>query len=208
VPVSPSLDVQKEIKIDAWINVQEFTNATYNNVIVKCTRTDATWQNTTRIVGLAIRGAGIPEDGVSVPQGSLSGFLLTDAGVFNEIVTEQPVIPLNQWLHVTFTRSVDGMHLYVNGYEQAVKVIHGVQNPVGNIMNGSEIWLGHDAKVTLDEVSISDLSPNLEVSEAAIDIGPNLLIAIIVVSVVFALAWLLRRALQLMVFRSKTLTGD
>ena len=203
IPISPSLNIQKEIKIDAWINVQEFTNATYNNILVKCTRTDASWQNTTRIVGLAIRGAGTPEDGIAVPQGTLSGFLLTDASVFNEVVTAQPLITLNHWTHVTFTRTVTGMHLYVNGHEETVKAIHGVQNPTGSIMNGTEIWLGHDSKVTLDEVSISDLAPLTQTTLDSIDIGPNLLVAAVVVSVIFATAWILRRAIQMIVFRSK-----
>jgi hypothetical protein len=203
VPISPGLNIQKEIKIEAWINVQDFTNATYNNILVKCTRTDASWQNTTRIVGLAIRGAGTPEDDTAVPAGSLSGFLLTDAGIFNEVVTAQPVIVLNQWTHVTFTRTAAGMHLYVNGHEETVKAIHGVQNPTGSIMNGTEIWLGHDAKITLDEVGISDLAPLTQTALDAIDIGPNLLVAVVVVSVIFATAWILRRTIQMIVFRSK-----
>jgi hypothetical protein len=94
------------------------------------------------------------------------------------------------------------MHLYVNGYEQTVKAIHGTQNPQGSICNGTEVYFGHDSKVIIDEVKISDLG-QVEVSEAAIDIGPNLMIVIIVVSAIFAIAWLLRRAIQLMMFRLK-----
>ena len=39
IPVSLSLDVPAEIKIEAWINVKGFKNVTYNNIVVKATRT-------------------------------------------------------------------------------------------------------------------------------------------------------------------------
>jgi hypothetical protein len=202
IPISPGLDIQKEIRIEAWISVQDFTNATYNNIVVKCTRSDAQWQNITRIVGLALRGGSI-ENRLLVPEGTLSGFVYTDEEGFNEIVTTEPVITLNQWIHIAFERTTSGLHLYVNGYEKAIKVIQGVQNPEGSILNGTEFYFGHDSKVTIDEVKIRNLSPDLETTEAAIDIGPNLLIAVIAVSTIFAVAWLLRRALQMVVFRSK-----
>jgi hypothetical protein len=202
IPISPSLDIQKEIKIEAWINAQGFTNAAYNNIVVKCTRSDPGWQNITRIVGLAVRANSSEKDS-SKPQGVLSGFVLTDTGGFNEIETTEPVISLDQWTHVAFTRTATGMHLYVNGYEKNVNAIHGVQNPTGAILNGSEIYFGHDAEVTMDEVRISNLAPELQAVSAEIDIGPNLLIAVIVVAVVFAAAWFLRRAIQMWVIRSK-----
>ncbi len=202
IPISPGLDIQKEIKIEAWINLQDFTNATYNNVVVKCTRPDASWQNITRVVGLAVR-AGVPEEGSVVPRGALSGFVLTDSGGFNEIVTTEPVVKLGEWMHVKFERASTGMHLYVNGYEKAVRVIHGAQNPPGNIVNGTEIYLGHDAKVTIDEVHLSNLAPDTQVAASAIDIGPNLLIAVVAVSLIFAAAWLMRRAIQMWVLRTK-----
>jgi hypothetical protein len=203
IPISPSLDIQKEIKIEAWINAQGFTNAAYNNIVVKCTRSDPSWQNITRIVGLAARASSSEKDS-SKPQGVLSGFVLTDTGGFNEIETAEPVISLDQWTHVAFTRTATGMHLYVNGYEKNVKAIHGVQNPTGAILNGSEIYFGHDAKLIIDEVRISNLAPELQTVSAEIDIGPNLLIAVIVISVVFAAAWFLRRAIQMWVIRSKS----
>ncbi len=202
IPISPNLDTQKEIKLEAWINVQAFTNATYNNIVVKCTRSDPSWQNITRVVGLAVR-AGIPEDGISVPQGALSGFVLTDTGGANEIVTTEPVISFNEWTHVAFTRSSTGMHLYVNGYEKEVKAIHGVQNPTGSIMNGTEFYFGHDSKAIIDEIRISNLAPESQTASAGIDIGPNMTIAVIVVAVVFAAAWLLRRAIQMWAIRTK-----
>ena len=200
IPVSSNLDVQKYIDISAWINVPGYKNATYNNILVKCNHPDqaCAWQNTTRILGLAIR-AGMPENGVV--QGAISGFVLTDSGGFNEIVTTQPV-PLNQWVEVEFTRDSTGMHLYVNGYEQSVNVVQGVQNPQGNIVNGTEYYIGHDGLATIQDVKIIDLDPP-QVTESAFDIGPNIMILVIVVAMTFAVAWVLRRVIQLWLIRPK-----
>ncbi len=204
IPVSTSLDIQKEIKIEAWINVQGFKNVTYNNIVVKCTRTDASSENVTRIYGIAVK-AGLPQNGYTVPAGALSGYVFTDTGGFNEIVTTEPVVPLNEWIHVTFKRDLaTGMHLYVNGVEQTVKAIYGTQNPTGSMINGTELYFGHDAMVTMDEVRISDLAPESQTVTAQIDIGPNLLAAIIAVALIFATAWLLRRAIQMWTIRSKS----
>jgi hypothetical protein len=71
------------------------------------------------------------------------------------------------------------------------------------MINGTELYFGHDAEVTIDEVRISNLTPGSQTVAAQIDIGPNLLIAVIVVSVVFAAAWLLRRTVQMWVIRSR-----
>ena len=200
IPVSPNLDVQKYIDISTWINAPGYKNATYNNILVKCNHPDqaCAWQNTTRILGLAIR-AGMPENGVV--QGAISGFVLTDSGGFNEIVTTQPV-PLNQWVEVEFTRDSTGMHLCVNGYEQSVNVVQGVQNPQGNIVNGTEYYIGHDGLATIQDVKIIDLDPP-QVTEAAFDIGPNIMILVIVVAMTFAVAWVLRRVIQLWLIRPK-----
>jgi hypothetical protein len=202
IPISPSLDVQEEIKIEAWINVQDYTNATYNNIVVKCTRPDASWQNISRIVGLAIR-SGSPTDQLTAPKGTLSGFIRTDTEGANEIVTTEPVIILNEWTHVALTRTSTGMHLYVNGYEKAVRTIQGTQNPKGSIVNGTELYFGHDSQVTIDEIHISNLAPETKATLAQIDIGPNLLVAVVAVATIFAAAWLLRRAIQMWVLRSK-----
>jgi hypothetical protein len=203
IPISTSLDVLKEIEIEAWINVHGFKNVTYNNIVVKCTRTDASWQNATRVYGIDVK-AGLPQNGYTVPAGALSGYVLTDTGGFNEIVTTEPVVPLNEWIHVAFTRSLaTGMHIYVNGVEQSVKAIYGTQNPMGSIINGTEVYFGHDAEVTIDEIRISNLAPESQAVTAQIDIGPNLLAAIIVVAAIFATAWLLRRAIQMWVVRSR-----
>jgi hypothetical protein len=204
IPISTSLDVQEEIRIEAWINVQAFKSVTYNNIVVKCTRTDATSQNTTRIYGLAVK-AGLSQNGYTVREGALSGCVFTDAAGFNEIVTTEPVVSLNEWVHVAFTRSLStGMHLYVNGVEKSVKALYGVQNPKGSIVNGTELYFGHDAEVTMDEVKISNLAPESGAVLAQIDIGPNMLVAVVVVSLIFALAWLLRRAIQMWGIRSKS----
>jgi hypothetical protein len=202
IPISTSLDIQKEVKIEAWINIQGFKNATYNNIVVKCSRIDGTSENVTRIYGIAVK-AGIPENGYTVPKGALSGYVFTDTGGFNEIVTTEPV-PLNEWIHVAFTRSLDtGMHIYVNGAEQDAKTIYGTQNPTGSMIEGTELYFGHDSEVTMDEVVISDLAPESQTVAAQIDIGPNMLVAVIVVSSIFAAAWLLRRAIQMWVIRSR-----
>jgi hypothetical protein len=203
IPISTSLDVPEELKIEAWINVSGFKNVTYNNIIVKCTRSDPSWENVTRVYGIAVK-AGISENGQAVSIGALSGYIYTDAGGFNEIVTTEQVVPLNEWIHVAFIRSLaTGMHLYVNGYEKEAKAIHGVQKPDGSIINGTDVYFGHDSKVTIDEVRVSNLDPESQIVAAQIDIGPNLLAAVIVVAVIFAAAWLLRRALQLWLIRSR-----
>ena len=156
--------------------------------------------NTTRVLGISIR-ASTPENGEQYVDGALSGYVLTDAGGFNEIVTTQPV-PLNQWIQVEFTRTSTGMHLYINGYEQNVNVLHGVQNPQGNITNGTEIYFGHDSYVTIDDVRMIDLSLP-QAAQNSFDIGPNIMIVVVAVSVIFAVAWLLRRLIQLWLIRPK-----
>ncbi len=204
MPISQNLKIQNEIKLDAWVNVQEFTNATYNSVIVFCTRDDASWYSIKRVAGLAIRGLGF-EDGVSVAAGCLSGFLRTASDEFNEVVTTEPVIPIGEWVHVAFTRTASGLHLYVDGQEQDVTAIHGKQKPVGKIMNGTEVYFGHDAKMKMDEASIIDLAPEVEDEMLmAIDIGPNIAIVVVSVALIFAVAWLLRRAIQMRVIHSRS----
>lgn len=200
IPVSPNLDIQKFFNVQAWIRVPDLKDATYNNIVVKANHPDqaCAWQNTTRVLGLSLR-AGTPENGEQYEQGALSGYLLTESGT-NEIVTTQS-IPMNQWIQVEFARTVTGMHLYINGAEQTVNVLRGTQNPQGSIINGTELYFGHDSYATIDDVKIQDLSP--PVAEDSFDIGPNMVIVIIAVSVIFAVAWLLRRAIQLWIIRPK-----
>ncbi len=72
-------------------------------------------------------------------------------------------------------------------------------------MNGTEIYFGHDAKLTMDEVSMTDLAPEVENQMlASIDIGPNLMIVVVAVALIFAVAWLLRRAIQMRVIHSRS----
>jgi hypothetical protein len=198
ISISPNLDIQKYVQAEAWINVSGFKNVTYNNIVVKCNHPDqaCAWQNTTRVLGLSLR-AGPSKDGAV--EGALSGYILTDSGEANEIVTTQP-IPTNQWVDVVFARTPTGMYLYFNGEEQAVTVVQGVQNPKGNIMSGTEFYFGHDGLATIDDVSITDLG---SVYDNAFDIGNNMVIVIIAVSLTFAVAWLLRRAIQLWIIRPK-----
>lgn len=204
IPISTSLDIQNEIKIEAWIKVHELKNVTYNNIVIKCTRTDASTENVTRVYGIAVK-AGLPQNNHAIAAGALSGYVYTDTDGFNEIVTTGPVVPLNEWIHVAFKRDLaTGMHLYVNGVEQPVKAIYGMQNPKGKIINGTEVYFGHDAVVTIDEIQISDLAPETQTVTAQVDIGPNLLIAVIAVSVIFAVAWILRRAIQMWMIHSKS----
>lgn len=153
VLASPSLNIVDELTIEAWIYVEEFKNVAYSNLVVECERTPDKYPN--RILGFAYNGE--PPQNISSPQlGALRGFMLTDDGVFNEVVTTNGVIALNQWYHVKFVRNInDGMHIYVNGVEQDIAVSSGVQNPVGTISKGSEFYIGHDAVCILDEVSIS-----------------------------------------------------
>jgi len=201
--VSTSLDVQQDIKVEAWINVQAFKEVTYNNIVVKCSRTDASSENTTRVYSLAVK-AGLTQNGHSVAVGALSGCVFTDTAGFNEIVTRSSVVPLNQWVHVAFVRSLaTGMHLYVNGVEQSVEPIYGSQNPSGKIINGTEVYFGHDSEVTIDEVQITDLAPKSEVLTSEVDIGPNMMLALIAVTVIMAVAMVLRRAIQMWAIRGK-----
>jgi hypothetical protein len=97
-----------------------------------------------------------PQNTSSPVVGALRAYVFTKNEGFNEISTTQPV-PLNQWIHVIFTRSMStGMHIDINGKEQAVTVTSGVANPSGPIMRQNEIYVGHDAVCTIDELKISN----------------------------------------------------
>jgi branched-subunit amino acid transport protein AzlD len=98
-----------------------------------------------------------PEDSTSPPIGALRGYVVTDTEGLNEIVTAEPVIYLHEWTHVVFIRSLtSGMHLYVNGNEEGVRVTEGTQNPTGNIKRSTYLYIGHDSNATIDELSISN----------------------------------------------------
>jgi hypothetical protein len=202
VPFSSSLYAPDDVSLEAWIYVKVFKEVDYNNIIVIAYRSGLEWQTTTRICGMAITPSQDPL------RGFLRGYVYTDRDHFNEIITTKPVIPIGKWVHVAFVRSVStGMHLYINGEETEVNVIYGVRNPRGKILMGTEIYFGHDAEVIIDEPRVSDaaLKPTqflltntmeLIASRTEIDVGPNLLLAITIVAVAFAAAWLLRRVIQ------------
>ena len=156
VRVAPSLETSSELTIDVWINVQSFKEeVAYNNILVECVRT--TDALPTRTLGIAINGES-PQNASSPPIGALRAYLLTKNEAFNEIVTKESVVPLNQWIHVVFTRSLtSGMHLYVDGQEQEVNVTAGVANPSGSVTRQNEIYIGHDAICTIDELQISNM---------------------------------------------------
>jgi parallel beta-helix repeat protein len=155
VPPSLSLEIPGEATLDAWINVQSFKDGVaYNNIFVECARTiNAT---PTRTFGLAINGEA-PKNASSPQVGALRGYVFTNNGVFNEIVTKEPVVAFNNWIHVVFTRSLaTGMHIYVNGQEQTIYTTYGEANPTGVISRQNEIYIGHDSISTIDELKISN----------------------------------------------------
>lgn len=151
VPASPSLTISGEFTVDVWVNVQAYKDIPYNNIIVEAHRTTASLP--TRTFGLAINGEE-PQNSSAPPVGALRGDILTADGL-SEIVTTQPVVELNQWMHIVFTRSLTtGMHIYVNGVEQPVRVISGVSNPQGATIRQTETYIGHDSISTIDELKI------------------------------------------------------
>ena len=156
VPPSPSLEIREEITIDAWVFFKEFKNVTYSNILIQSLREAIDYPN--RIVGLAVNGME-PENSSSPVVGALRGYVVTDTEGFNEIVTTETVIPLREWTHVAFTRSLtSGMHLYVNGEEKAVMVTEGKQNPTGTISRSAALYIGHDSNTIIDELSISSVA--------------------------------------------------
>jgi hypothetical protein len=152
VPPSPSMLTPKDVTIDAWVNMQGFKNVTYSNIIVEAQRSNAALPQ--RTLGLAVNGMA-PQNSSCPAIGSIRGFVTTQSGL-NEIDTTT-TIPLNQWVHVVFTRSAtDGMHIYVDGKEQPVKVFSGSANPQGSILPQTEVYIGHDAIINIDSLQVSN----------------------------------------------------
>jgi hypothetical protein len=155
VAPSSTLDIQGEVTVDAWVNVEQFKNVEYNVVFTESVRTTDTYP--LRDWGLAINGVAAQNSSQPV-LGALRGFMLGSNGVFNEIDTTTS-IPLGQWVHVVFVRSLtSGMHIYVNGVEQNVVVFSGDQNPSGQIVRGTECYIGHDSFTTIDNLSVSNIA--------------------------------------------------
>jgi hypothetical protein len=154
VPPSPSLQTPQDVTIDAWVNVRQIKDVSYNNILVECLRTTASLP--ARTLGIAINGE-TPQNSSSPPIAALRGCVMTQNGVLNEIDTINPV-PLNQSIHVVFTRSLtSGMHIYVDGVEQKVQVSSGVANPSGSIMTQNELYIGHDSITNVDELHVSNM---------------------------------------------------
>jgi hypothetical protein len=155
VPPSPSIETLDELTIDAWVNVQSIKNATYNNIFVEACRTTAAVP--IRTLGFAVNGEA-PQNDSSPPLGALRACVYTTSAGFNEIDTVDP-IPLNQWVHVVFTRSaITGMHIYVDEKEMAVRVSAGVDNPSGLIQRQTETYIGHDADIIIDNLMVSNFA--------------------------------------------------
>ena len=153
LPPSPSIETPNEVAIDAWINIQSIKNATYNNIFVEACRTTAAVP--IRTLGFAVNGE-TPSNESSPPLGALRACVYTTSGGFNEIDTIDSV-PLNQWVHVVFTRSdTTGMHIYIDGKEMAVRVAVGTINPSGLIQRQTETYIGHDAEITIDNLTVSN----------------------------------------------------
>jgi nitrous oxidase accessory protein NosD len=155
VPASPSLEILSEITIDAWIKVDQLNDIEYNNIVVQSVREGISYP--TRILGLAVNGK--PPESGTILEGALRGYVVTESNGLNEIVTKNFVVEYNEWIHVTFTRSLDnGMQIFVNGKNQEVIVTSGKQNPSGNIRRPTYLYIGHDSKMAIDELIMYNTS--------------------------------------------------
>jgi parallel beta-helix repeat protein len=149
---SPSMEISGELTVDVWVKVQDYKEIPYNNIIVEARRGPESYPN--RTFGVAINGEA-PQNSSAAEIGAIRAYVRTDEGL-NEIVTTQPAIELDTWTHILFTRSLQtGMHIYVNGQEQEVKVTSGTQNPQGATLRQTETYIGHDAICTIDELKLS-----------------------------------------------------
>ena len=153
VNTSPTLETPNDVTIDAWINIPTIKNVSYNNILIEAVRTPTTVYPV-RTLGVAINGE-TPSNASSPLLGALRAYVATSSGL-NEIDTKQ-VLSFNTWVHVVFVRSTTtGMHLYVNGKEQAVTVAAGTVNPIGPILKTTDIYIGHDSMTEIDQLQISN----------------------------------------------------
>jgi parallel beta-helix repeat protein len=161
VHTSATLQTQNEVTIDAWVNVPEIKNVSYNNILIEAVRTPTTVYPV-RTLGLAVNGEA-PQNASSSPLGALRGYVATSSGL-NEIDTTK-ALPFNTWVHVVFVRSLTtGMHLYVDGKEQTVTVSAGSVNPTGAILQPTDIYIGHDSQTEIDQLQITNSSQPLDPS--------------------------------------------
>jgi hypothetical protein len=152
---SPSLDMSDAISIDVWIKVTMWENTTYNNILVQTA--SSLNEFASRVYGLALNGMS-PGNATSGPLGAVCGYVCTASG-YNEIVTLTSAVQFSQWTHIVFTRSLTmGMHIYVNNVEQPVMVTSGSKNPVGNLVKGNLLYLGHDFGGDIDELKVSNIA--------------------------------------------------
>ena len=153
VLLSPSMEISGEVTVDVWINVQDYKEIPYNNIIVDARRGPESYPN--RTFGVALNGEP-PQNSSSAEVGAIRGYILTSEGL-NEIVTTHSAIELDKWTHIVFTRSLQtGMHIYVDGQEQEITVTNGTQNPQGATLRQTETYIGHDAICTIDELKLSN----------------------------------------------------
>jgi parallel beta-helix repeat protein len=152
VQPSPSLEVPNGVTVDVWVNIPEIKLVPYDNILIEALRTTASLP--TRTFGVAVNGEA-PINDTSPPLGALRAYVRTTEG-FSEIDTKD-ALPLNTWVHVVFVRSTTtGMHLYVDGKEQAVTVAAGTANPAGPIQKATDIYIGHDSITEIDQLQISN----------------------------------------------------
>ena len=153
VHTSSTLETPNEVTVDAWVNVPSIKNVSYNNILIEAVRTPTTVYPI-RTLGVAVNGEA-PSNTSSPPLGALRAYVATSSG-FNEIDTKQ-ALPYNTWVHVVFIRSTTtGMHIYVDGKEQAVTVAAGTANPTGPIQKPTDIYIGHDSMTEIDQLQISN----------------------------------------------------
>jgi len=184
-PILPLLEISDESTLDVWINVQDYKNVRYNNILVECERTRASLPN--RTFGLAINGESTTDD-ANIPQGALIAYVTTEDGTLNEIVTSESVVTLNEWMHVVFTRSLStGMHIFVDGEEQKITVTSGEQNPQGPIKRQTELYVGHDGICLIDEIKLYNYvseQTTEQTSHASFELWIVLIAAIFVIAIV------------------------
>ncbi len=159
VNTSPTLETPNDVTIDAWVNVPAIKNVSYNNILIEAVRTPTTVYPI-RTLGVAVNGE-TPSNASSPPLGALRAYVMTSSGL-NEIDTKA-ALPFNTWVHVVFVRSTTtGMHIYVNGDEQAVTVAAGIANPTGQILKPTDIYIGHDSMTEIDQLQILNTAQQLD----------------------------------------------
>lgn len=55
-----------------------------------------------------------------------------------------------------------GMHIYVDGKKEKVRVTSGVQNPTGPIKEGTDLYISHDFGGIMDDLRMSNVAVELQ----------------------------------------------